>query len=288
MDDIISVIIQGVIQGLTEFLPVSSSGHLSVARHFMNVSDNGLTLSIVLHLGTLLAVFIAFRKRIWGMIKEFFLSIRDIFTGKFRWSQMNDDRRMMVMVILATLILVPFALIKDWFTSVQEDGDIIFEGCAFIFTAIVLILSDACVKGHKTGKDIKVKDAVTVGLFQVIALFPGVSRSGSTVSAGLFCGLARDTAVAFSFILGIPAILGSAVLEAKDIIGSDLQLDPVPLAIGAAVSAVVGLLAIKLVQVIIKNDKFKIFGIYTLLLGLACIGIGIWENVTGTSLFFVA
>ena len=286
MDNIVTVIIQAVIQGLTEFLPVSSSGHLSVARHFMNVDDGGIVLSVVLHLGPRVAVLIAFRTRIWGMIKEFFLSIRDIFTGRFRWSEMNDDRRMMVMVILATLILVPFALIKDWFTSVQEDSDIIFEGCAFIFTSIVLFLSDACVKGHKTGKDIKVKDAVTVGLFQVVALFPGVSRSGSTVSAGLFCGLARETAVAFSFILGIPAILGSAVLEAKDVIGAGIEIDAVPMLIGAAVSAVVGLLAIKLVQVIIKNDKFKIFGVYTLLLGLACIGIGIYENVTGTHLFF--
>ena len=232
MNDILSVIIQGIIQGLTEFLPVSSSGHLSVARHFMNVDDGGMTMSVVLHLGTLIAVCIAFRKHIWGMIKEFFLSVGDIFTGRFSWSNMNDDRRMMVMVILATLILVPFVFIKDWFTAVQEDSDIIFEGCAFIFTAIVLILSDACVKGHKSGKDIKVKDAVTVGLFQVVALFPGVSRSGSTVSAGLFCGLARETAVAFSFILGIPAILGSAVLEAKDVIGSGAELDPVPLLIG--------------------------------------------------------
>ena len=286
MNDILSVIIQGIIQGLTEFLPVSSSGHLSVARHFMNVDDGGMTMSVVLHLGTLIAVCIAFRKHIWGMIKEFFLSVGDIFTGRFSWSNMNDDRRMMVMVILATLILVPFVFIKDWFTAVQEDSDIIFEGCAFIFTAIVLILSDACVKGHKSGKDIKVKDAVTVGLFQVVALFPGVSRSGSTVSAGLFCGLARETAVAFSFILGIPAILGSAVLEAKDVIGSGAELDPVPLLIGAAVSAVVGLLAIKLVQVIIKNDKFKIFGIYTIIIGIACIGIGIYENITGTRLFF--
>jgi len=286
MNDIISAVIQGVIQGLTEFLPVSSSGHLSVARHFMNVADSGMTLSIVLHLGTLIAVFIAFRKRIWGMIKEFFLSIRDIFTGKFRWSEMNNDRRMMVMVILATLILVPFALIKDWFTSVQEDSDIIFEGCAFIFTAIMLILSDACVKGSKTGRDMKIKDMLTVGLFQVVALFPGVSRSGSTVSAGLFCGLARETAVAFSFILGIPAILGSAVLEAKDVLSSGAEFDIVPLAAGAVVAAVVGLLAIKLVQVIIKHDKFKIFGIYTLILGIACIGAGIYENVTGTHLFF--
>lgn len=288
MDSIINVIIQGIIQGLTEFLPVSSSGHLSVARHFMNVDDGGITLSVVLHLGTLVAVFIAFWKRIWSMIKEFFLTLRDIFTGRFSWSKMNDDRRMMFMIVISTLILVPFVFVKDWFTSVQEDGDIIFEGCAFIYTSVVLFLSDACVKGHKLGRNMTVKDAITVGLFQVAALFPGVSRSGSTVSAGLFCGLTRDTAVAFSFILGIPAILGSAVLEAKDVIDAGVQADPIPLLIGAAVAAVVGLLSIKLVRIIIKNDKFKIFGIYTLILGIACIGIGVYENITGNRIFLGA
>ncbi len=286
MNDIISVIIQGVIQGLTEFLPVSSSGHLSVAQHFMNVEEGSMTLSVVLHLGTLIAVIVAFHKRIWGMIKEFFLSIRDIFKGQFSWRDMNDDRRMMIMVIIATLILVPFVLVKDFFTSVTGDGDIIFEGCAFLFTSLVLFLSDACVKGMKTGKDMKIKDAITVGLFQCVALFPGVSRSGSTISAGLFCGLTRETAAAFSFILGIPAILGSALLEGIDVIKSGEPVDVLPLAVGAAVAAVVGLLAIKLVQIIIKNDKFKIFGIYTLLLGIACIGTGIYENVTGTHIFF--
>ena len=286
MNDIISVIIQGVIQGLTEFLPVSSSGHLSVAQHFMNVEEGSMTLSVVLHLGTLIAVIVAFHKRIWGMIKEFFLSIRDIFKGQFSWRDMNDDRRMMIMVIIATLILVPFVLIKDFFTSVTGDGDIIFEGCAFLFTSLVLFLSDACVKGMKTGKDMKIKDAITVGLFQCVALFPGVSRSGSTISAGLFCGLTRETAAAFSFILGIPAILGSALLEGVDVIKSGEPIDVLPLAVGAAVAAVVGLLAIKLVQIIIKNDKFKIFGIYTLLLGIACIGTGIYEHVTGTHIFF--
>ena len=199
---------------------------------------------------------------------------------------MNDDRRMMFMVIIATLILVPFVFIKDFFTSVQGDGDIIFEGCAFIFTSIILILSDACVKGYKTGKDMKVRDAVIVGLFQCVALFPGVSRSGSTISSGLFCGLTRETAAAFSFILGIPAILGSAVLEVRDVVKEGIQVDLLPLLIGAVISAVVGILAIKLVNIVIKNDKFKIFGIYTLILGIACIGIGIYETLTGNHIHF--
>lgn len=286
MNDIVSMIIQAIIQGLTEFLPVSSSGHLSVVQHFMNIEEENLLISVVLHLGTLAAVVIAFRQRIWGMIKEFFLSIRDICKGQFRWSEMNDDRRMMVMVIIATLILVPFVFVKDFFTSVQGDGDIIFEGCAFIFTSIVLILSDACVKGYKTGKDMKVKDAITVGLFQCVALFPGVSRSGSTISSGLFCGLTRETAAAFSFILGIPAILGSAVLEVRDVVKEGVQADIPLLLMGAVISAVVGILAIKLVRIVIKNDKFKIFGIYTLILGIVCIGIGIYETITGNHIHF--
>lgn len=283
--DIISVIIQGIIQGLTEFLPISSSGHLSVAQHFMNVGEESLLISIVLHLGTLLAVIIAFRKRIIGIIKEFFLAIGDIFTGKFRWSKMNDDRRMMVMIIIATLILVPVYFFKDFFTSVEGDGDIIFEGCAFLFTALLLILSDACVKGLKTGKDIKLKDAVIIGLFQCVALFPGVSRSGSTTTAGLFCGLTRETAVSFSFILGIPAILGGSLLEIKEVVETGAEIEILPLVIGFAVAAVVGLLAIKLVKVIINHDKFKIFGIYALILGILCIGVGVYENVTGSPLF---
>ena len=283
--DIISVIIQGIIQGLTEFLPISSSGHLSVAQHFMNIGEESLLISIILHLGTLLAVFIAFRKRIIGIIKEFFLAIGDIFKGRFSWSKMNDDRRMMVMIIIATLILVPVYFFKDFFTSMEGDGDIIFEGCAFLFTALLLILSDSCVKGLKTGKDIKLKDAVVIGLFQCVALFPGVSRSGSTTTAGLFCGLTRETAVSFSFILGIPAILGGSLLEIKDVIETGAEIEILPLIIGFAVSAVVGLLAIKLVKIVINNDKFKIFGIYALILGILCIGVGIYENVTGSPLF---
>ncbi|MGN0589515.1 MAG: undecaprenyl-diphosphate phosphatase, partial [Ruminiclostridium sp.] len=168
------------------------------------------------------------------------------------------------------------------------DGDIIFEGCAFLFTSLLLILSDACVKGLKTGKDIKLKDAVVIGLFQCVALFPGVSRSGSTTTAGLFCGLTRETAVSFSFILGIPAILGGSLLEIKEVVETGAEIEILPLVIGFAVSAVVGLLAIKLVKIIINHDKFKIFGIYALILGILCIGVGIFENVTGNPLFRLA
>lgn len=281
----ISIIIQGIIQGLTEFLPVSSSGHLSVAQHFLNMQESGLLISITLHLGTLIAVSIAFWDTIWGMIKEFFYTIRDIFTKKFSWRDMNDNRRMMFMVVIATLVLVPFYLFKDYFTAMEGDGDIIFEGCAFLFTAFILLLSDLCAKGYKTGKAMTVKDAIIIGLFQCVALFPGVSRSGSTITGGLLCGLSRETAVAFSFILGIPTILGGSVLEIKDAVEEGVEFNIPVLAVGFAVAAVVGFLSIKLVRLITKKNKFKIFSIYTCVLGLVCIAIGIYENVTGNRIF---
>ncbi len=283
--DLFDVIVQAIIQGLTEFLPVSSSGHLSVVQHITGYSgETGLVLSIVLHLGTLAAVFAAFRKTIWEMIKEFFLTIGDIFTGKFSWKNMNANRRMMFMVIIATLILVPVYLFKDFFTSRQGDGDIVFEGIAFVFTAVLLFLSAKCSEGSKNGRDMRIGDAVTVGLFQCVALFPGVSRSGSTTAAGLFCGLDKNTAVTFAFILGIPAILGGSVLEIGDAVQSDMQLDWVALGIGFVVSAVVGFLAIKLVKWLLESDRFMIFGVYTLIIGTLCVIGGAWEHITGGSL----
>lgn len=282
--NLLDVIIQAVIQGLTEFLPVSSSGHLSVIQHITGYTgDSALILMIVLHLGTLAAVFAAFWKTIWGMIKEFFLAIGDIFTGKFSWREMNAERRMMIMVIIATLILVPVYFFKDFFTAREGDGDIIFEGLAFLFTAVMLFLSDTC-RGTKTGEQMKVKDAVTIGLFQCVALFPGVSRSGSTTAAGLFCGLDKKTAVSFAFILGIPAILGGSVLEIGDALSSDMEFDWIALGIGFVVSAAVGFLAIKLVKWLLDKDRFKIFGVYTAILGVLCVLGGVWENISGETL----
>ena len=283
--DIITVIIQAVVQGLTEFLPVSSSGHLSVVQHITGVDgEAALVLSLVLHLGTLAAVFIAFWGTIWGMIKEFFLTFRDIFTGKFSWKNMNANRRMMFMVIIATVLLVPFYLVEGFFTGRQGDGDIVFEGVAFLFTAMLLFLSDKFGHGTRTAEQMTVRDGITVGLFQVAALFPGVSRSGSTTAGGLLCGLEKQTAVTFAFILGIPAILGGSVLELGDALKSDMQLDWVALGVGFVIAAVVGVLSIKLVSWLVKKDRYRIFGVYTAVLGLVCVGAGLWEHITGNTL----
>lgn len=284
--NIFEAIMQGIIQGLTEFLPVSSSGHLSLYQHFTGNSGEGaLLFSAVLHLGTLVAVFTAFRKTIWELIKELGFMIKDIFTGKFKWKEMNPPRRAIIMMIISLLMLIPFYIFEDFFEGVSEDSDIIVEGICFLYTATILFFSDRCVKGNKKFGDITVKNAVTVGAFQGVALLPGVSRSGSTISGGLFCGFERETAVQYSFILGIPAILGGCLLQVKDAVDQKaMDIEPLNFAVGFIVSAIVGICAIKMVNWLVKSDKFKIFAVYTLILGVVVIGIGIFEHAVGMNL----
>lgn len=266
--NIIEAIFQAIIQGLTEFLPVSSSGHLSLFQHFTGNSGEGaLAFSAVLHLGTLVAVFVAFRKTIWDLIKEFCKMIKDIFKGEFRWKERNGERNMIVMLIISTAMLIPFFIFKDFFESFSEDASIFAEGVCFLYTAAILMLSDKCRKGKKKAGDITINDAVSVGFFQGIALLPGVSRSGSTISAGIFSGFSREMAVRYSFILGIPAILGGCLLEVKDAVSEGMKIQFGPYIIGFIVSAIVGICAIKMVSWLVKTDRFKVFAYYTAVLG---------------------
>lgn len=277
---IFDAIIQGIIQGLTEFLPVSSSGHLALYQHYFGESESsGLFFSAILHLGTLLATFIAFRKDIVALLKEAGSMIADLFKGKLFKTKMNPERRMIVMLIISCLVLVPCIPLKDTIEMVSTTY-MIALGCLFLYTSFILFLSDKCVKGTKTAGDITWKNALTVGIFQAIALFPGVSRSGSTISGGLFSGFTRDTAVKYSFILGMPTILAGCLLEFKDAISESEQFgSALPYIVGFAVSAVVGICAIKMVNWIVKSNKFTIFSIYTLLLGLTIIGYEVYQKI---------
>ncbi|SFC85631.1 undecaprenyl-diphosphate phosphatase [Ruminococcus albus] len=287
-------IVQGIIQGLTEFLPVSSSGHLSLYQHFTGNSGEGaLLFSAILHLGTLVAVFIAFRKDILELIKELGNICSDIFNGSFTLKDMNPQRRMIFMIIVSCLCLAPFAIFKDWFESIGEDSSIFAEGLCFLYTAAILFMSDRCTKGNKKAGDITVKDSVTVGLFQGVALLPGVSRSGSTISAGLFSGFSRETSVKYSFILGIPVILLSCLLEVfkyiKKVMDTNVEVEKVGFAncaVGFVVAAIVGVLAIKLVSWLVKSDKFKVFSYYTFILGTVVLVVAFIEFCMGHPISF--
>ncbi len=290
---ILEAVIQGLIQGVTEFLPVSSSGHLGLFQHFFGVSGNSaVTVTIALHIGTLAAVFIAFWKKIRTLITEFFGMLRDIFTGKFKWNEMNPERRMICMIIISILPLFIFYIFRQFFTSVSSDTDIVVEGVCFLYTSAILFTGDRLSKRNlekgigKTAGETTVPDALFIGFMQGIALFPGVSRSGSTISAGLISGMKREDAVEYSFILGIPVILAGALSELLDSGGSEVSAEIVPLFIGMAVAAVSGYFAIALIKWLMKSDRFGIFAVYTLILGILVTACGIYEHISNTRIIF--
>ena len=240
--EILKAILLGFLQGVTEFLPISSSGHLSVFQHFFgNVGGtSSLLFTVLLHMGTLIAVFVVYYKTIWGLIVEFFSTIKDIFTGKFKWSEMNENRRMLFMFVISCVpllfLLIPVGgdrRIMDVLGGLADDNDILVEGVCFLFTAALLLIGSWRAKKVKARPQIGAKSALAVGVAQAFAAgFPGISRSGSTISTGMICGVSKEYMVRYSFILGIPAILAANVMEIKDAVALGEQIDILPVIIG--------------------------------------------------------
>lgn len=277
---IIGAIIQAIIQGLTEFLPISSSGHLALYQHIAKMPPESASfLSAILHLGTLMSVFIAFRNMILKLILEFISMVRDIFTKKFTFKSMSEYRKMVIMLIVALIPLLVIFPLKGVYEKFVTGGGIALLGLCFVLTSVVLYISDRCVKGKKTAKNMTHKEAAAIGIAQAIAVLPGISRSGSTISVSLLMGLSKRFAVQFSFILGIPAILASGILEIMDAVKSTASIEILPLIIGFVVSAITGLVAIKMIAWLIESDKFTIFAYYTLSLGGVVLGLSILEMI---------
>lgn len=303
---ILDAIIQGVVQGLTEFLPVSSSGHLAITQHILGVAEDNLFFSVMLHIGTLVAVCAFYHKLIWRLIKEFFRMIGDIFTGKFRWKTMSGDRRMIIMLIIGLLpLFLLFAPIPGTDMKVKDLADVftagkyfIVVGIALLVTSLMLLIGNICSHRARPMKhadsavegrtSMNVVDAIVVGLVQCCAaIFPGLSRSGSTLSAGQMRGVNKQTALDYTFILAIPSIIAAAVLELKDAmeVPGGLSVGFLPVIIGMVVAAVVGYLSIVLFKWLLKTDKMAIFIIYTAIVGAAVIVISVMEMQSGTNLF---
>ena len=305
-------IIQGIIQGLTEFLPVSSSGHLAIAQHFFGMTEDNLFFSVMLHIGTLAAVVGVYIKLIAGLLKEFGLMVKDIFTGKFRWSTMNTKRNMVMMLIIGLLPLFLLFIpipgtdmnIKDLADMFARSGFFIVVGLSLLVTSTLLFVGDRInrktvslyseSKGDKSGtpgrKKYNVVDALVVGVTQCIAaIFPGISRSGSTLAASEMRGINKQAALDYSFLLGTPAIVAAALLEGKDALfpegGEKVTIDYFPVIIGMVVAAVVGFFAIKLFKWLLKTDRMYIFMIYTAVVGVIITVVSIIELSTGTNLF---
>ena len=269
---IIKALILGLIQGVSEFLPISSSGHLSIAGRLMGFdpeADSLLSFNILLHVATLAAVFIVYRNDIWEMIKAFFGMCRDLFTGKGLRLKEFLYRRLIVMLIGATLPATVAAFVLG---DIIENPELWQIGIFLIITAILLFLSEKLAGGNTDLEKMSSKRAFGVGCFQALGTLPGISRSGSTIVGGLFCGLDKKTAVRFSFLMSIPAILGALVLDIKDIFTAPSQtLSFLPVIVGMITAAVSGYFAIKFLLRLVEKSKLSYFSIYCTLAGIFAI-----------------
>lgn len=306
---VFEAIIQGIIQGATEFLPVSSSGHLSISKHLFGIELPGILFDIMLHLGTLVAVVFVYRKLIWRLLKEFCSLCVDVVHGKFKWSEMNHDRRLIFMLIIGLLpLFLLFAPIpgtgmqlKDLSDQLGSDSSMLAEGLALLATSALLFLGIRADRlTHKKTiqdrqgrrvqnpgrKKLHTVDAIVIGLTQcVAAVFPGLSRSGSTLSVGLLRGINQQTALDYSFVLGIPAIAAAAVVSLKDLGSDGAAIGAAPLIAGVITAAIVGFLAIKLLKWIVTTNKLTIFAYYTLIAGTLVTVLGIIEQILNKNLF---
>lgn len=257
----------GLIQGVAEFLPISSSGHLAIAQNLMGLeAEIPAFYDVLLHLGTLAAVFVAYWHDIVDIVREFFLGIRDI-AHRSTPETIPPARRMIFLIIVGTL---PLFLLLPFHKKVQAlSGNMTFVGTALIVTGFLLFLSDLRRNGRKTERTASLLDVIVVGFGQAIATLPGISRSGMTISSGCFLGFERTFAVRFSFLLSIPAVLGANVLSLADAIkeGIDVEMLPVYL-VGVLTAAVAGYLCIRLLKFVAERGRFGAFSYYCWAAGL--------------------
>ena len=275
--DIVSAVILGLIQGIAEFLPISSSAHLALAHNIFGLtspdSGSNITFDVLLHLGTLIAVFIVYRKDILDLIRSFFSLCKKVFTGKCKFRELSANEKFVIYILIATLPLLVAVLFNDYVEALSGYSKVI--GGILIFNGIVLLLSDRLGSGIRGIEETKPRNALIVGLCQMCAVVPGLSRSGSTITGGLFQGFRRDYAVKFSFILSIPAILGANILKVKDVIETGATAAEWGIyALGAAVAALSGIAAMKFLIFISKKANFTYFAYYCFIVGLLAIIFG--------------
>lgn len=275
MMTILKAIILGVIQGLTEFLPVSSSGHLAVTQQLLKVpEDRILFFTIMLHLGTLFSVFVVYSRDIAMIVVEFLRLIGEVITGKgFKLN--NEHRKLGVFIIIAT---IPTGLMGILLGNIFERfySSTLVIGIALLITGTLLWLAEKSNSGKRNIGHMSWMDAAIVGIFQGFAITPGISRSGSTIVGSLFRGFNKELATKFSFLISIPAILGATVLEVKDVFEVGMGDITVGIVIAGVLAAFIsGLFAIRTLINFIKKEKLYYFSFYTWAVGLAVIVISL-------------
>lgn len=262
-----SSVILGLIQGITEFLPISSSGHLAIAEHLLHTTGTKTPefFDVLLHLGTLVAVFVAYWSDIRDMIGELIAGARDL-ARRSTPNPVPPARRMILLIIVSTLPLFAVLPVKKLVEGLADN--MYFVAGALLVTGCLLFASDRVKKGRKTEKSATLLDALVVGIGQAIATCPGISRSGTTITAGCFVGFDRKFAVRYSFLMSIPAILGANILSLKDAFEAGIIWADVPVyLVGVAVAAVVGYACIRLLKMIAEKGRFGFFAYYCWIVG---------------------
>ena len=263
--DILQAIIIGLVQGLTEFLPVSSSAHLIFTQQALGLSDVGLAFDVLLHVGTLVAVVAYFFSDIISMIKGFFLSLIDLKDGKFMEEVRRDPYKKLAW--LTIIAAIPVGIVGVLFNDLVES---LFTGITvpaffLLITGCLLYVSQRMNSGGIDLSNITLKEALIMGCGQALAVMPGLSRSGTTIAAGLFSGLDKEFAAKFSFILSIPAILGAGVFQLKDLSGGNVEIEAC--IAGFIVAVISGYLAISVLLKLIREKSLDIFAYYCWIVG---------------------
>ncbi|MDR0293811.1 MAG: undecaprenyl-diphosphate phosphatase [Oscillospiraceae bacterium] len=264
----------GIVQGATEFLPVSSSGHLAIVGSLLDVAEmkESLLFDVLLHIGTLGAVFAAFHRDIAELCGAFL----SLFSARERRDERGlPARRLLLLLAVATVPLL-FAVFFESYVSVLAD-DLRFVGCALVGTGVLLYIADRVKAGKKNEKTALVSDAVMVGLMQAVAVIPGLSRSGSTIAAGLMRGFGRGFAVRFSFLMSIPAVLGAVLLELGKAFSGGVTAAELAVYIpGMLAAGIVGYGALVLLKRLAAKGRFGVFAVYCAAVGLVTVTLAIF------------
>ncbi len=263
---VLEALICGLLQGAAEFLPISSSGHLALFHAFFgggSSAQDNLTFDILLHLSTLFAVFIVYFKSIIALIPSFFSLLKKIFKGKFSLNSFSESEREVLFLFFGTVPLLAAFLIKDAVETVSLYPKIV--GALLVLNAVILLFGDSG-KGNVRLPLLSPIKAGAVGVFQLLAVFPGLSRSGSTIAGGSLMGLSREEAVRFSFLLSVPAVIGANISNISAL--GDISRESISVyAVGMAAAFISGLAAIKLLIFISKKSNFRVFACYCAVLG---------------------
>lgn len=265
----IEAIVLGLVQGLSEFLPISSSGHLAVLQSLFEINeDKVIFFAVLLHIGTLVSIFVVYHKDIYALIKELFLLFKDIFTGKGLRIKERPIRKLGIMIIVSS---IPTAIMGLLFSDYIDKifGSLTVIAICWIITGFILLFSEKLKNNKKEIEGMKYRNAIFIGICQGLAIMPGISRSGSTIVGSLVTGLKREFAVEFAFLISIPAILGSAILEFPKAIKAGIEPSTIgPMIVGFLVAAISGYFAITTMIKIVSKHKMRYFSYYVWIIGL--------------------